>query len=155
LTVEAAYSLSAVLQGEGQLQRALEVSDWLQQRFPENPVSLYHRARILEGLDRRDQALEAWQRLAARLVASGRVSHAFLAECHLRRARLLATPEGRGTLPDEAAAAALALAAEHARLRDPEREMDGPFEEWSDVKQAIARLEQSWAKTSARQHASR
>jgi len=155
LTVEAAYSLSAVLQGERQLERALEVNDWLHERFPENPVGLYHRARILEGLDRREQALETWQRLAERLVASGRVSHGFLAECQLRRARLLAAPEGRGTLPDAQAAAALALASEHARLRDPEQEMDGPFEEWGDVKQAILRLEESWARAPARQHASR
>ncbi|HVQ24265.1 MAG TPA: phospholipase D-like domain-containing protein, partial [Planctomycetota bacterium] len=94
-------------------------------------------------------------RLAERLVASGRVSHGFLAECQLRRARLLAAPEGRGTLPDAQAAAALALASEHARLRDPEQEMDGPFEEWGDVKQAIVRLEESWARAPARQHASR
>jgi tetratricopeptide (TPR) repeat protein len=155
LTVEAAYSLSAVLQIEGQLERALAVNDWLHERFPENPVGLYHRARILEGLERRGQALETWQRLLARLSASGRVSHGFLAECHLRRARLLAAASASATLPDEPAATALALASEHARLRDPAREMDGPFEGFDAVRGAIARLEDSWTSARARRHASR
>jgi tetratricopeptide (TPR) repeat protein len=155
LTVEAAYSLSAVLQGEGQLERALAVNDWLHERFPDNPVSLYHRARILEGLERREEALEAWQRLAARLVASGRVSHGFLAECQLRLARLLAGLSGESSASQEQAAAALALATDHARLRDPQLEMDGPFEDFDKVREAIASLEASWAKARARQHASR
>jgi tetratricopeptide (TPR) repeat protein len=155
LTVEAAYSLSAVLQGEGQLERALDVNGWLHERFPENPVGLYHRARILEGLERREPALENWQRLLARLVASGRVSHGFLAECHLRRARLLAELSSDDTRSDGPAATALALASEHARLRDPEREMDGPFEEFDDLQKAIARLEDSWAQARTRKRASR
>jgi tetratricopeptide (TPR) repeat protein len=155
LTVEAAYSLSAVLQGEGQLERALAVNDWLHARFPENPVCLYHRARILEGLERREEALQTWQRLVARLVASGRVSHGFLAECHLRRARLLAAPQGTATASVEQAATALALASDHARQRDPELEMEGPFEDFDEVQGAIVGLEASWAKSGARFRASR
>ena len=155
LTVEAAYSLSAVLQGEGQLERALAVNDWLHERFPENPVCLYHRARILEGLGRREEALQTWQRLVARLVASGRISHGFLAECHLRRARLLAALQGTGTASDGQAATALALASDHARQRDPQLEMDGPFEEFDAVRDAIVRLEASWATSRAPQRASR
>jgi hypothetical protein len=135
LTVEAAYSLSAVLQGERQLERASEVNDWLHERFPENPVGLYHRARILEGLGRREQALETWQRLAERLVASGRVSHGLPGRVSACGARGCSPrPRAAARLPDAQAAAALALASEHARLRDPEQEMDGPFEEWGDVK---------------------
>jgi tetratricopeptide (TPR) repeat protein len=155
LTVEAAYSLSAVLQGEGQLERALAVNDWLHERFPENPVCLYHRARILEGLERPEQALETWQRLVARLVASGRVSHGFLAECHLRRARLLAALQGSGTASEGQAATALALASDHARQRDPRLEMNGPFGDFDEVREAIARLESSWAKAAVRLRASR
>ncbi|MFI4943502.1 MAG: hypothetical protein ACHP85_09570 [Burkholderiales bacterium] len=155
LTVEAAYSLSAVLQGEGQLERALAVNDWLYERFPENPVCLYHRARILEGLDRGAEALQTWDQLVARLVASGRVSHGFLAECHLRRARLLEALQGTGADSEGQAAAALALASDHARERDPRLEMDGPFEEFDAVREAIVRLEASWATSRAPRRASR
>jgi hypothetical protein len=38
-----------------------EVNDWLQERFPENPVGLYHRARILE---------DSWAKAPARQRAS-------------------------------------------------------------------------------------
>jgi tetratricopeptide (TPR) repeat protein len=155
LTVEAAYSLSAVLQGEGQLERALAVNDWLHERFPENPVCLYHRARILERLDRREEALDTWQRLISRLVASGRVSHGFMAECHLHLARLLDTPSRSGTASRDRASAALALAIDHARQREPLLEMDGPFEDFDEVRETIARLEATWAKGAARLRASR
>jgi hypothetical protein len=37
------------------------VNDWLQERFPENPVGLYHRARILE---------DSWAKAPARQRAS-------------------------------------------------------------------------------------
>jgi tetratricopeptide (TPR) repeat protein len=155
LKVEAAYSLTAVLQGEGQLERALAVNDWLHERFPGNPVCLYHRARILEALGRRQEAFSAWDELVRRLVASGRASHGFQAECHLRRARLLAAPEASGMASEQQASTALALASEHASKRDPQLEMDGPFEDFDEVREAIARLEASWAKSATRQRASR
>ncbi len=140
LSVEAAYSLSTVLQIEGAFGRALEVSDWLHERFPDNPVCLYHRARILEGRGRSAEALLVWDRLVERLFSSGRVSHGFLAECHLHRAVLLqsrAVGDGR----DSEAAAALLLAKEHARLRDPGTEMEGPFGGFDEVRAQIARVE--------------
>lgn len=140
LSVEAAYSLSTVLQIEGAFGRALEVSDWLHERFPENPVCLYHRARILEGLGRSAEALLVWDRLVERLFASGRVSHGFLSECHLHRAVLLrarAVGDGR----DSEAAAALLLAKEHARRRDARTEMEGPLGGFEEVSAEIVRLE--------------
>ena len=153
LSVEAAYSLSAVLQLEGAFERALAASDWLCERFPDNPVNLYNRARILEGLDRPVEAMQEWDRLVARLVASGRVSHGFLAECHLARARIFAASPS--TSARAQAAAALTLASDHARQRDPEREMEGPFGDFDEVRGTIAKLEESWSKSGTRLSASR
>lgn len=151
LSVEAAYSLSMALQAEGAFERALEVNDWLHERFPDNPVCLNHRARILEGLDRPTDALQVWDHLVERLVASDRVSHGFLAECYLHRARLIADlAAGPGSSSDETAASALQLAKEHARRRDPRREMQGPFEDFEEVRVQIVRLEGSVLKTPTR-----
>jgi tetratricopeptide (TPR) repeat protein len=144
LSVEAAYGLTAVLQLEGALEHALEVSNWLHARFPDNPANLYHRARILEGLERPAEALSLWDRLVERLLASGRVSHGFLAECHLRRARLLMLTAG--TSSQEDAKSALSLARQHARERDPQIEMEGPLEGFEKLQEQIARLEGSLAK---------
>jgi tetratricopeptide (TPR) repeat protein len=144
LSVEAAYSLSMVLQMEGAYERALEVNDWLHERFPDNPVCLNYRARILEGLDRSTDALQVWDRLVERLLASGRLSQGFLAECHLHRARLLARLAAvAGSDTEEAAMTAVLLAKEHARRRDPRKEMQGPFEDFDDVRGQIVRLEAS------------
>jgi hypothetical protein len=49
-----------------------------------------------------------------------------------------------------AAAAALGQARAHARLRDPLVEMDGPFESWSTLAEAIADLERARAETARR-----
>ena len=145
LSVEAAYGLTTVLLLDGALDRALEVSDWLHARFPDNPVHLYYRARVLEGLGRPADALGSWDRLVERLLASGRISHGFLAECHLRRARLLALA-GAGASSQEDATAALRLARQHASARDPRLEMEGPLEGFEKIEEEIARLEGTLAK---------
>jgi tetratricopeptide (TPR) repeat protein len=146
LTVEAAYTLSTVHQLEGRFEQALAVSDWLYERFPDNPVCLYHRGLILERLDRPEAALGVWDRLVERLLASGRASHGFLAECHLHRAGLLAAPGAQGT---GAARGALRLAADHARARDPQREMEGPFGGFEKTCSEIARTERQLSRTVA------
>jgi tetratricopeptide (TPR) repeat protein len=146
LGVEAAYSLVTVLQGEGRYDEALRMSDWLSERFPANPVALYHRARILEKLGRPIEALRVWDDLVERLSASGRTSHGFLAECHLHRAQIQAA--GGGT---DRAIDSIRLAQAHAAQRDPRLEMEGPFEDFDEIRTAIARLDESWGATSRRQ----
>jgi len=149
LRVEAAYTLSTVHQLEGRFERALEANDWLYERFPDNPVCLYHRGLILERLGRPEAALEAWERLVERLLASGRASHGFLAECHLHRAGLLVSLAAPGAPGTEEARAALQLAADHARARDPQREMEGPFGDFDKTRLEIARRERQLARTVA------
>lgn len=142
LSVEAAYSLSAVHQLEGRFEEALEVNDWLHERFPSNPVCLYHRARILEALRRPAEALLVWDRLVGRLLDSNRVSRGFLAECHLHRAGLLASLPAADAVR---ASEALRLARDHARQRDPRAEMDGPFGGFEIVREDIGALERRLA----------
>jgi tetratricopeptide (TPR) repeat protein len=155
LRVEAAYSLAAALLVEGRLEDALTVNGWLRDRYPDNPVGLYHRARILEGLERPAEALAAWDAVVARLLASGRISHGFLAECQLHRAQLLNVDAPFAAFPAANAAAALDEARAHARLRDPLVEMEGPFESWSTLAEAVADLERARAPSDGRRRASR
>lgn len=145
LSVEAAYGLVAVHVLEGRFERALEANDWLHERFPNSPVCLYYRALILEGLGRPAEAVLLWDRLVARLLDSGRMSHGFLAECHLHRAKLLASLSSEGAPRLEDASAALRLALDHARRRDPRSEMEGPFESFEAVREELARFQRRFA----------
>jgi membrane protein YqaA with SNARE-associated domain len=145
LRVEAAYALETVHLRQGRAADALAMNDWLRERFPSNPIGLYHRGLILEALERPRAALSAWDALAVRLESRPWSPHGFLAECHLHRARLhRALAEGVGG--EEAAehsreaAAALAAAEEHAARRDPRRELEGPFERFDRIREQIARL---------------
>ena len=153
LSAEAAYTLSTVHQLEGRFERALEANDWIYERFPDNPVCLYHRGLILERLGRPEAALGVWDRLIERLLASGRASHGFLAECHLHRAGVLASLAAPGAPRTDEAQAALQLAADHARERDPQREMEGPFGDFEKTRREIGRWERRLARTV--DHASR
>jgi hypothetical protein len=142
LQVEAAYSLQTVHLREGRYAEALDVNAGLTARFPHNPVGLYHRGLILEGLRRPREALLAWEALARRIESHALPSDGFLAECHLHRARLyrqLSLSDGAASHSRDAAAA-LALARAHASRREAQRELEGPFERFDQIRKAIATL---------------
>jgi hypothetical protein len=132
LGVDGAYALQTVLYREGDAAAAFEVNEWLYARYPTSPACLYHRALILEALQRTQDALAAWDALVAHIEASGRVSQGFLAECHLHRALLL-----RAGGSEAGARAALERARAHARSRVTAEEMEGPLE---GSEQVLARI---------------
>lgn len=140
LRVEATYALQTILYKEGRLASALARNDMLLARFPDNPVALYHRGLILEGLSRPDDALAVWEGLIARLHAFPHQSAGFLAECHLHRAQLLLasgrTAESR---------AALSRAHEYACRRDAARELEGPLVSAERVRDSVNALARTLA----------
>jgi tetratricopeptide (TPR) repeat protein len=138
LAVEAAYALATVHLLEQRYDDALRVNAELRERFPHNPVALYHGGLILEALDRRDEALGCWDGLVGRLQAQARPSDGFLAECHLHRARLHAASASSESR--HLAAEAAARARDHAARRDPLRELEGPFVRFDEIRRSIARL---------------
>ncbi len=149
VSVEAAYSLQTIHLQKGDYVRALEINTWLYQRFPRNPVCLYHRALILEKLERHREALEIWEKLMARIHEFRKASDGFLAECHLHRAWLYEkmnemTTDEAGQRPVETA---LKLAAIHARQRDAAAEMQGPLESFEAVNREIARMLKKYSLT--------
>lgn len=140
LRVEASYALQTILFKEGRLVPALALNDSLLARFPDNPVALYHRGLILEGLSRRDDALAVWDGLVARLHAFPHQSDGFLAECHLHRALLL---EASGR-PAESRTA-LAQAKEYVCRRDAARELEGPLVRAEKVRNSVNGLARTLA----------
>lgn len=148
LSVEAAYALQTIHYRRGDLPSALRANDWICARFPANPVGLYHRALILEGLRRDQESMDAWDALLSRLRAFPHASRGFLAECQLHRALHLArlrpgSPELYEARTD---------AARHAGLRVAERELEGTLTTFDDVRHAIAGLprERAAAMTTAK-----
>jgi len=139
VAVDAAYSLQTIHIHEENYAQALEINNWLLQRFPQNVSALYHRGLILEKLDRVAEALAVWENVISRIRAFMQASDGYLAECHLHRAqlseRLPAAASARGT--NENVILALQHACAHARQRVAEKELEGPLASFREIKKAI------------------
>jgi tetratricopeptide (TPR) repeat protein len=135
VSVDAAYSLQTIYLQKEDYGRAQEVNDWLYARFPNNPICLYHRALIFEKLDRPREALAMWEKLIARIRAFPKASDGFLAECHLRRAKIFEMLQDPVQLE-----IALKSAAKHARQRNHEAELEGSFESFDKIEKTIAQM---------------
>jgi tetratricopeptide (TPR) repeat protein len=116
--------------------RALEINAWLHERFPDNPIGLYHRALILEKLDRPQEALAVWEKLIARIQAFQKPSDGFLAECHWRRAQIYVLEKDSAK-----SAAELRLASQHIQQRDEAEELEGPLVSFQEIKKAIGPMQ--------------
>ncbi len=139
VAVDAAYSLQTIHIHEGNYAQALEINDWLLQRFPQNVSALYHRGLILEKLDRVAEALAVWENVINRIRAFRQASDGYLAECHLHCAqlseRLPAAASAGGT--NENVILALQHARAHARRRIAEKELEGPLASFREIKKNI------------------
>lgn len=142
VAVDAAYSLQTIHIHEENYTQALEINDWLLQRFPQNVSALYHRGLILEKLDRVAEALTVWENVISRIRAFIQASDGYLAECHLHRAqlseRLPAAASTGGA--NEHVILALQLARTHARQRVAEKELEGPLASFREINKAIAQM---------------
>lgn len=139
VSVNALYAMQDVLMDEGRSADALEPNDRLFVEFPHNPVVLYNRGLILERLGRLDEAKQDWTRLIDIVGAFVQPSQGFLAECHYHLA-LLARQRGHYA----AAAELVARAMTHADRRQAAVELDGPYGDFNELRQAIARSLREW-----------
>ena len=141
LSVDAAYALQSIELKEPDLQRALEINDWLFERFPTSPSCLYYRALIFEGQGESSKALACWEKLIERILAFGQPSDGYLAECYWHCARIrqgmtaAAAPAAK-----EQIIIALGHANRHALNRDPDREMEGLFESSEAIQEGIEHM---------------
>ncbi len=139
--LDASFSLQDLYMHEGEYARALAINESLYATFPEHPSVLYHRGVLLEKVQRGEEALQVWEKLAARIQAFRKPSYAFLAECELRRARILE----KAKAGEPKIAAALEAAALHMRQYDRALEMPGPFENFKQLEEAIQELSGKYA----------
>lgn len=139
---DAAYSLQTIHLQEGNYARALEINNWIHERYPQNPICLYHRALIFEKLNRPHDALAVWVRVIVCIQALQKASDGFLAECHWRRAQLFEIMLASGSNREVRLQidAALKQAAKHVRQRDAAVELEGPFESYGEIKKAVEHM---------------
>ncbi len=143
-SVEAALTLQNILLYSHENQKALEVNEWLFERYPAHPSVLYHRALMMERLQRPAEALPLWEKLVQHLKAAPWQSHTYLAECYLHCAQLLSLTLARGT--PAKAAEALQLAAWHAERRNQALELESIFQKFEEVAAEIKKMQKARAK---------
>lgn len=145
-SVEAALTLQNVLLYSHKDQKALEVNDWLRERYPTHPSVLYHRALLMERSQRPAEALALWEKLIQRLNASRWQSHTFLAECYLHCAQLgetlQLTHQSNNHSPQKISEA-LQLAAWHAERRQKTLELESIFHQFDKVEAEIKEMQKA------------
>lgn len=151
VALDAAFSLQDLYVHEGDYPRALELNENLYKALPKHPSVLYHRAIILENLQRPREALAAWEQLSERIQAFQRPSYGFLAECQLHRARLFAVMQDS---PAEKVAvhhigSALSLAASYMQQCDTALELEGSLQSFTELKKAISEMSSKYTITNA------
>jgi tetratricopeptide (TPR) repeat protein len=147
-SVEAALTLQNVLLYSREIQKALEVNDWLHERYPAHPSVLYHRALLMERLQRPAEALALWEKLIQRIKTSPWPSHTFLAECYLHCAHLgeaLRLAQASGNHAPQKISEALQLAAWHAERRNKTIELESIFQKFDDVEAEIKKMQKDRA----------
>jgi len=147
-TVEGALTLQNVLLYSRENHQALEVNEWLHERYPTHPSVLYHRALLMERLQRPAAALALWEKLIHRINTSPWQSHTLLAECYLHCAQLgeaLRLAGANGDHPSQKIGEALQLAAWHAERRDKARELESIFQRFDEIAGEIKKMQKNLA----------
>jgi len=148
-SVEAALTLQNVLLYSRENHQALEVNDWLHERYPAHPSVLYHRALLMERLQRPVEALAQWEKLISRIRAAPWQSHTLLAECYLHCAQLgeaLRLAGANGDHASQKISEALQLAAWHAARRQKALELESLFQKFDAVEAEIKKMQKAHAK---------
>lgn len=135
LKVDAMYGLSLAYYNEGKFQEALTVTDWLKERFPQNPTLLYRRGRIFQELGRWREAKGEFEALYQVLLTTRYRSVSYQIDCLYQMAR--------SEYETERLAQALELCGQAVALEkecDFAQERDGPFEKFADIQKALHKL---------------
>jgi tetratricopeptide (TPR) repeat protein len=135
LNIDGMFGLSAAYYNEGEYEKALEVSDNIYKLYPNNPSLLYRRGRILQALNRWQEAIVIFEKLQAILKSSEYQSISFqidclyqLAKCHFQL----------GSYLDTKRLCQNAIILEN--YCDFSKETDGPIENFADIKKQLHKL---------------
>lgn len=135
LKVDAKYGLAAIYYNEEEFENALEMTDHLYESFPNNPTLLYRRGRIYQKLERWAEAKETFDELDKVLTSAKYQSVSYRVELMYQTAKCqfhLNNMREAQRLCEEA----IALEKEC----DFSKEMDGPLEPFSDIKEELFEL---------------
>ncbi len=135
LNVDGMYGLAAAYYNEGEFEKALEVSDKVYLQYPNNPAMLYRRGRILQALNRWQNAIEVFEQLDTILKNTPYQSISYQIECMYQLARC---HYQLGNYGDAKQLCADAIARE--KDCDFSKETDGPLEKFSEIKDDLHRL---------------
>ncbi len=135
LNVDARYGLSAIYYNEEEFEKALEMSDTLYESFPNNPSLLYRRGRISQKLERWSEAREAFNELDKVLNSATYQSVSYQVEV------LYQTAKCQFQLNNILEAQRLCIEAIALEKEcDFSKEMDGPLETFSEIKEQLLEL---------------
>ena len=135
LNVDGMYGLTAAYYNEGQFEKALDVSDKVYQLYPNNPAMLYRRGRILQALNRWQEAIAVFGELDALLKNTLYQSVSYQIECRYQMAK---SHYQLGNYGESQRLCVDAIAKE--RYCDFSKETDGPLESFSDIQKQLHEL---------------
>lgn len=147
LWIDAAFTLQNILLHADDYARALEINEWLLERFPGHPSVLYHRALLFEKLKRPTEALSSWLALIERIQSYPVQSNGYLAECYLHCAQIYEASESSDIEAGscEKMKNALKKAAFHAEHRDATMELESSFQKFDEIHDAIKKMQKRYA----------
>ena len=135
LNVDAKYGLAAIYYNEQEFENALEMTDHLYESFPNNPTLLYRRGRIYQKLERWAEAKETFNELDKVLNAAKYQSVSYRVELMYQTAKC------QFHLNDMLEAQRLCKKAiDLEKECDFSKEIDGPFEKFSEIKKELFEL---------------
>lgn len=135
LKVDAMYGLSAAYFNEHEYRKALELTDRLYKLYPGNPTLLYRRGRILQALEKWQDAKGSFEELYDVLRTTDYQSVSYQVDCLYQAAKceyhLRNYPETRQRCQD-----AMIL----EKFCDFSEERDGPLEKFSEIRKELHEL---------------
>ncbi len=135
LKVHAMYGLTSAYYNEGMYEKALEISNQLYEKYPNNPSLLYRRGRIFQQLGQWSKAKQTFQDLDHILKSAKYQSISYQIECLFQIAKC---QYQLGNFLDTQRLCQEAIALE--KYCDFSREIDGPLESFSEIKKQLHKL---------------
>lgn len=135
LKVNALHGLTSVYYNEKKYEKALELSNRLYQMYPKNPSLLYKRGRLFQALERWREALQSFETLYALLKSARYQSISYQIECLYQMAK---SQYHLKNYLETQRLCREAMALE--KNCDFSKELDGPFEKFSEIKKQLHKL---------------
>ncbi|RMF69825.1 MAG: hypothetical protein D6743_01265 [Calditrichaeota bacterium] len=135
LKTDGMFGLATVYFNEGQYDKALEISQQLYRRYPQNPSLLYKLGCIHEKLGQWQDASQCFEKLHTLLTETKYKSVSYQVDCLYQMAKC-AYQLGHYLETQRLCQQALAL----EKTCDFSKEIDGPFEKYAEIKKGLRRL---------------